>query len=231
MKKYVPIFLVSISMISSLGCVSSLSKKESSPSPQATVSTSPGTAPSHQVPASFPQTQPLPSATQPATQPVPGSGTAPYQGSPTSPPATQPAVPSGTVTAPEQEPDDIPVEVHFEPLPSEPLLDPKQVVETFYQAISDKNCGIAAQLRPGYTEQSCYNIESMTLKQAKKLWEKGETSVVYIDILYKKGGKEKSFFGYVKLIKRPGQWLIVNKSYQSGSKMDFDEYLRVHKLS
>ncbi len=229
MKKYVPIFLVSISMVSSLGCVSSLSKKESSLPPQATVSTSPGTAPLHQVPASFPQAQPLPSA----TQPVPGySGTAPYQGSPASPPpAIQPAVPSGFGTAPEQEPADIAVEVHFEPLPSKPLLDPKQVVETFYQAISDKNCGTAAQLRPGYTEQSCYNIESMTLKEAKKLWEKGETSVVYIDILYKKGGKEKSFFGYVKLIKRPGQWLIVNNSYQSGSKMNFDEYLRVHKLS
>ncbi len=211
MKKYVPIFLVSISMVSSLGCVSSLSKKESSPPSQATVSTSPETAPPHQVPASFPQTQPLP-----------------HQGSPASPPAIQPTVPSGFGTAPEQEPADIPVELHFEPLPS---LDPKQVVETFYQAISDKNCGTAAQLRPGYTEQSCYNIESMTLKNAKKLWEKGETSVVYIDILYKKGGKEKSFFGYVKLIKRPGQWLIVNNSYQSGSKMNFDEYLRVHKLS
>ncbi len=229
MKKYAPIFFVSISMISSLGCVSSFSKKESLPPPQATVTTSPETAPPHQVPASFPQTQPL----QPATQPVPGdSGTAPSQGLPASPPpATQPAVPSDSGTAPEQEPDDIPVEVHFEPLPSKPLLGPKQVVEAFYQAISDKNCGTAAQLRPGYTEQSCYNIESMTLKQAKKLWEKGETSVVYIDILYKKGGKEKSFFGYVKLIKRPGQWLIVNNSYQSGSKMDFDEYLRVHKLS
>ncbi|MCK5523801.1 MAG: hypothetical protein KAI83_11780 [Thiomargarita sp.] len=223
MKKYVPIFFVSISMISSLGCVSSLSKKESSPPSQATVSTSPGTAPLHQVPASFPQTQPLPSA----TQPVPGdSGTAVSP-----PPATQPAVPSGFGTAPEQEPADIAVEVHFEPLPSKPLLEPMQVVEAYYQAISDKNCGKAAQLRPGYTEQSCYNIESMTLKEAKKLWEKGETSVVYIDILYKKGGKEKSFFGYVKLIKRPGQWLIVNNSYQSGSKMDFDEYLRVHKLS
>jgi hypothetical protein len=114
-----------------------------------------------------------------------------------------------------------------------PLLDPKQVIEAYYQAISDKNCSKAAQLRPGYAEDRCYKIDSMLLKNAIPVCEDPRISAIYVDIVYQVSGDDKKipFFGYAKLINRGGQWVIDNDSFKSGKTIDLDEYIKAHNLS
>ncbi|RKZ45256.1 MAG: hypothetical protein DRQ41_00655 [Gammaproteobacteria bacterium] len=207
------IFLATIITVATTGCVSTSQK--ASP-PAATPTT-----------VNYPET--VSSTYPPTAQPQPGNA---QIDSSIHPSAYQPAT-ANDETPVEQDSPSIrpPMSGYFETLPSKALSDPKQVVQAYYQAISERNCAKAAQLRPGYTEERCYKIDSMNLKSAILVWEKPQISVVYVDILYKTGDKENSFFGYLKVIERGGLWLIVNDSYRSGRKMDLDEYLRAQKLS
>jgi hypothetical protein len=145
---------------------------------------------------------------------------------------TQP-VPDYSETPSSQEEIIEPIDYSDETILPKPLLDPKQVIEAYYQAISDKNCSKAAQLRPGYAEDRCYKIDSMILEDVKWLCEDHRISVVYMDIVYQVSGEDKKipFFGYAKLINRGGQWLIVDDSFKSRKTMDLDEYIKAHNLS
>ncbi len=104
----------------------------------------------------------------------------------------------------------------------------EQVILYFYQALAEKNCAKAIQLRPGYTEKRCLKLQNVDVKNIIKLRETTHISVVYLDISYQQDGKEKSFFGYVKLEKINEQWLIVNDSY--AQKLDLKQYLKKHKI-
>jgi len=206
MKIHSPIFLASVMTVVISGCLSTQTKN--------------ATEPPKSVPVSFPSN--VPSAPQnvetitgndsSVTQPVPNYPETPYS--------------QGEEVI---EPIDYPEETIL----PKPLLEPKQVIEEYYQAISDKNCSKAAQLRPGYAEDRCYKIDSMILKNAIPVCEDPSISAVYVDIVYQVSGDDKKipFFGYAKLINRGGQWLIDNDSFKSGKTIDLDEYIKAHNLS
>ncbi len=208
MKINSPIFLASVMAVAISGCLSTQTKNATEP-PDSMVVSFPNDAPSSPQNAGTIAGDSDPLA---VTQPVPNYSETPIsQGE--------------EVT----EPTDYPEETIL----PKPLLDPKQVIEAYYQAISDKNCSKAAQLRPGYAEDRCYKIDSMILKNAIPVCEDPHISAIYVDIVYQVSGDDKKipFFGYAKLINRGGQWVIDNDSFKSGKTIDLDEYIKAHNLS
>jgi len=206
MKIHSPIFFSSVMVVAISGCLPTQTKTATEP-PKSVPVSFPSNAPS------APQNAGMITGNDPSavTQPVPDYPETPFS-------------PGEEVTEPTDYPETI--------LPK-PLLEPKQVIEEYYQAISDKNCSKAAQLRPGYAEDRCYKIDSMTLKNAIPVCEDPRISAVYVDIVYQVSGDDKKipFFGYAKLINRGGQWVIDNDSFKSGKTIDLDEYLKAHNLS
>jgi len=111
-----------------------------------------------------------------------------------------------------------------------PISEPVQIVLDFYQAIAEKNCAKAIQLRPGYTEHSCLNIQNVVIKRVILVRETTNISVVYLDITYQQAQKEQSFFGHVKLVKPNDKWFIDDDSYASAEKLNLKQYLKKHKI-
>jgi peptidoglycan/xylan/chitin deacetylase (PgdA/CDA1 family) len=102
-----------------------------------------------------------------------------------------------------------------------------RVVKDFYQAINDHDCTIATQLRPNY--KSCPKIEWVKIKKLKLVRETPTISVIYLEMVYQRNNREKSFSGYliVKLYRE--QWIIDNNSYRS--KLSLDKYLKKYKIA
>jgi len=196
-------FLVGIILVSLFGCIPTLNNRV--PPPQTTKLVAPPAPYNPPVSVSSPNTGAV--ANQPAINPYDDN----TLGASPSKPTLEPVI----------------KQTH----PAEPILNPKQVIRTFYQAISEKNCAKAIQLRPGYTEQRCLSIDSVVVKNVILMWANPDTSVVYLEIVYQTGSKPESFFGYVKLVLKNEQWLIVNSSYRSGQKVDFEQYLEEQNIS
>jgi len=99
-----------------------------------------------------------------------------------------------------------------------------QVVRNFYQAIGEKNCAKAIQMRPGYTQEQCRKIDDVNIKDKDVSYVSSgdNASVVLLQTSYKRNKKPEEFNGYVALVKENGKWVIANDSFKQG--MAYQQY-------
>jgi peptidoglycan-N-acetylglucosamine deacetylase len=110
------------------------------------------------------------------------------------------------------------------------ISEPEQTVQKFYQAIADKNCVRAIQLRPLYPEKQCEAIDKVEVNKVILVAKADNVAVVYLDVSYQADQKPNSFFGHAKLVKLTGKWLLVNDSFISAEKLKLEEYLKQQQI-
>ncbi|MDM8558593.1 N-acetylmuramoyl-L-alanine amidase [Candidatus Parabeggiatoa sp. HSG14] len=100
------------------------------------------------------------------------------------------------------------------PLPSV-NNDPIQVVRNFYQAINNKNCDKALEIRPNYSKAACHKVHNIVIKKLELIEETAQEATLLLDLNYEKNKKPKYFSGLVILFKEGNHWIIKNKSFRS----------------
>lgn len=155
----------------------------------------------------------------------PQSPTEPPPQPPPQPPPEQPAV--HNMSAPVS-PTSITTNHRRVPLGDLPVMgenSPIATLEKFYEAINNKRCDVAKQLRPGYKEDRCKNMQPEITK-VDLFRESNSAAVVWLDVEYRENGKPESFRGFVTLLNQDGHWIIDGLSFQSAdSTRDVARYM------
>lgn len=102
---------------------------------------------------------------------------------------------------------------------------PSESIKAFYQYIAEQQCEEAIKLRPNYSIQRCEKITKVHIhKVATELSDKNN-AVVLLELDSFFANKKSYFFGYVRLTKKKGQWLIVGP-FKSRDDYWLDEYVK-----
>jgi peptidoglycan/xylan/chitin deacetylase (PgdA/CDA1 family) len=108
---------------------------------------------------------------------------------------------------------------------------PENAVIAFYEAIQNKDCLKAAELRPGYSVSGCQSVKYLRLDSSNVHLKKRShlKAIVHIKVNYKKIDvkQETTFSGYLTLTNNGSSWFIENESYK-GYPEDNEQYLWIY---
>lgn len=105
--------------------------------------------------------------------------------------------------------------------------DPSEAIKTFYQLIATQQCDEAIKLRPNYALSRCKKISKVHIHKVTTELSDNKNAVLLLELdsFYKK--KKSYFFGYVRVAKKKGQWLILGP-FKSREDYWLDEYVKTY---
>lgn len=89
-------------------------------------------------------------------------------------------------------------------------LSPEDVVREFYDALSQKDCKRAIELRPSYSEKSCTIVDNVHVYTVDLVEQNHKYAKVYLVVSFSKGNGLEKFAGNVELIYQNNSWIINN---------------------
>jgi len=101
---------------------------------------------------------------------------------------------------------------------------PSETVKLFYQLISQQKCQEAIKLRPDYSLKRCEKISKTHVHKATTELSDANNAVLLLELDSFVSDKKNYFFGYVKLTKKKGKWLIVGP-FKNRDDYWLDEYI------
>jgi hypothetical protein len=102
---------------------------------------------------------------------------------------------------------------------------PSESIKTFYQYIAEQQCEKAIKLRPNYSIQRCEKITKVHIHKVTTELSDKNNAIVLLELDSFYANKKSYFFGYVRLTKKKGQWLIVGP-FKSRDDYWLDEYVK-----
>ena len=102
---------------------------------------------------------------------------------------------------------------------------PSESIKTFYQYIAAQQCEEAVKLRPNYSIQRCKKITKVHIHKVTTEISDNNNAVLLLELDSFFDNKKSYFFGYVRLTKQKGQWLIVGP-FKSRDDYWLDAYVK-----
>jgi len=102
---------------------------------------------------------------------------------------------------------------------------PSESIKTFYRYIAEQQCEQAVKLRPSYSIQRCQKISKVHIHKVTTEISDKNNAVLLLELDSFYDNKKSYFFGYVRLTKKKGQWLIVGP-FKSRDDYWLDEYVK-----
>ncbi len=104
---------------------------------------------------------------------------------------------------------------------------PEQTVRDYYDAIGRQDCAAAAVIRPGYSEEKCFDVDRIVkFEEPIVLKPVGNYRVVHLGVTIRrktKKNRDVTFDGFVTLKLAGGRWVIITHSFRS--RTSIDDYL------
>ena len=104
---------------------------------------------------------------------------------------------------------------------------PINALKSFYQLISQHKCKEAIKLRPNYTLERCEKITKTHIHKLSTELSDDKNAVLLLELDSFVNNKKNYFFGYVKLSKKQGKWLIVGP-FKNREDYWLDEYVTAY---
>jgi hypothetical protein len=102
---------------------------------------------------------------------------------------------------------------------------PSESIKTFYQYLAAQQCEEAVKLRPNYSIQRCKKITKVHIHKVTTEISDNNNAVLLLELDSFFDTKKSYFFGYVRLTKQKGQWLIVGP-FKSRDDYWLDAYVK-----
>lgn len=77
--------------------------------------------------------------------------------------------------------------------------DPSHIVKDFYDAINQKDCQLALELRPNFSQERCKKIAKATVQYLETIESNEQNAVVAAKIALTSADKEQLFDGFIHL--------------------------------
>ena len=104
---------------------------------------------------------------------------------------------------------------------------PSETIKRFYRLISEQQCKEAVKLRPDYSLRRCKKISKTHIHKVSTELSDDKNAVVLLELDSYYQNKKSYFFGYVRLSKKDGNWLIVGP-FKSREDYWLDEYVKTY---
>jgi hypothetical protein len=104
---------------------------------------------------------------------------------------------------------------------------PSEAIKTFYQLIAKQQCQEAIKLRPHYALSRCKKISKVHVHKATTELSDNDNAVLLLELDSFYNKKKSYFFGYVRLAKKKGQWVILGP-FKSREDYWLDEYVKTY---
>ena len=104
---------------------------------------------------------------------------------------------------------------------------PINTLKSFYQLISQHKCKEAIKLRPDYALERCEKITKTHIHKLSTELSDNKNAVLLLELDSFVNNKKNYFFGYVKLTKKQGKWLIVGP-FKNREDYWLDEYVTAY---
>ena len=112
-------------------------------------------------------------------------------------------------------------------LPSFAENTPSNAIKLFYQLVSKQQCIEAIKIRPDYTLERCKKITKAHIHKVTTELSDNKNAVVLLELDSFVNKKKNYFFGYVKLTKKKGKWLIIGP-FRNREDYWLDEYVNAY---
>ncbi len=104
---------------------------------------------------------------------------------------------------------------------------PSETLKEFYRLIAKQQCEEAIKLRPDYSLQRCKKISKTHIHKVSTELSDDKNAVLLLELDSFYNNKKSYFFGYVRLTKKKGQWVIVGP-FKSREDYWLDEYVKTY---
>lgn len=104
---------------------------------------------------------------------------------------------------------------------------PSEAIKTFYGLVAKQQCDEAIKLRPDYALSRCKKISKVHIHKVTTELSDNNNAVLLLELDSFYGKKKSYFFGYVRLAKKKGQWLILGP-FKSREDYWLDEYVKTY---
>ena len=105
--------------------------------------------------------------------------------------------------------------------------DPSETIKKFYKLIAEHQCEEAIKLRPDYSLQRCEKISKTHIHKVTTELSDNKNAVLLLELDSFYNKKKSYFFGYVRLTKKNGQWLIIGP-FKNQEDYWLDEYVKMY---
>ncbi len=105
--------------------------------------------------------------------------------------------------------------------------DPSETIRKFYKLIAKQECEEAIKLRPDYSLQRCKKISKTHIHKVTTELSDDKNAVLLLELDSFYNKKKSYFFGYVRLTKKNGKWIIVGP-FKSQEDYWLDEYVKMY---
>ena len=104
---------------------------------------------------------------------------------------------------------------------------PSEAIKTFYRLIAKQQCHEAIKLRPNYALSRCEKISKVHVHKVTTELSDNKNAVLLLELDSFYNKKKSYFFGYVRLAKKKGQWVILGP-FKSREDYWLDEYVKTY---
>jgi len=104
---------------------------------------------------------------------------------------------------------------------------PSETIKSFYKLIAKQQCEEAIKLRPDYSLQRCEKISKTHIHKVTTELSDNKNAVLLLELDSFHHKKKSYFFGYVRLTKKKGQWLIIGP-FKNQEDYWLDEYVKMY---
>ncbi len=104
---------------------------------------------------------------------------------------------------------------------------PSETIKSFYKLIAKQQCEEAIKLRPDYSLQRCEKISKTHIHKVTTELSDNKNAVLLLELDSFHNKKKSYFFGYVRLTKKKGQWLIIGP-FKNQEDYWLDEYVKMY---
>ncbi len=102
---------------------------------------------------------------------------------------------------------------------------PSDALKAFYQHVAKQECVDALTLRPDYTLQRCEKVSKVHIHKVTTELSDDGNAVLLLELDSFYNNKKSYFFGYVRMTKKKGKWLVVGP-FKSKEDYWLDEYVK-----
>ncbi len=105
--------------------------------------------------------------------------------------------------------------------------DPSETIKKFYKLIAEHQCEEAIKLRPDYSLERCKKISKTYIHKVSTELSDNKNAVLLLELDSFYGKKKSYFFGYVRLTKKDGKWIIIGP-FKNQEDYWLDEYVKMY---